>query len=148
MRKRSLYVRICKFYNIFGEVVGDNFINNIFDMTSDNAHDVLFDIEEVLNGYGFAETDSMYKWLTKLHNDISDFCEKSTVRFNRWLIIFIIGLVFIMGAEVGRSIAIHQAELVEITNAEYLIDFNGETHEYEFDTSNLVEIEDVEGGNN
>lgn len=68
MNKILLYFKIRKFYNIFGEVVGENFITKLSDMTADNVWDVLFDINEVLD----EETDDMNIWLKKLYAQIHE----------------------------------------------------------------------------
>lgn len=63
IKKLHLFFSIKKFYKIFSEVVGDNFITKLSDMTTDNVVSVTFDINEVLEAYqGYEE----YPWLTKL----------------------------------------------------------------------------------
>lgn len=66
INKILLYFKIQKFYNIFGEEVGKPFITKLSDMTTDNVMSVVFDINEVLEGYKSYETFPMYSWLTKL----------------------------------------------------------------------------------
>ena len=133
MNKKMLYIKIRKFYRIFGEVVGESFITSMSDMTRYNVHDVLFDINEVLEG---AETDSMYQWLKQLHKDIVDFCEKDRINVAKMLIALIIALAFIVGLSIGRANTIRSAELLETTDTEYHISFGGEVHTYTFEGGN------------
>lgn len=72
LTKIRLFFKIRKFYQIFGSVVGGNFINKLSDMTAENVHDVLFDINEVADDYN----DDMTAWLTKLQHQILDYCDK------------------------------------------------------------------------
>jgi hypothetical protein len=67
--KVQLYFKIQKFYKIFGEAVGENFITELSDMTSNNLYDVQFDIREVIDGYG----DDTDKWIRKLYAQIHKF---------------------------------------------------------------------------
>jgi hypothetical protein len=67
--KMQLYFKIKKFYKIFGEAIGENFITELSDMTSNNLFDVQFDIQEIIDGYG-DETD---KWIRKLYAQIHKF---------------------------------------------------------------------------
>ena len=73
IKKLQLYFNIKKFYKIFGEVVNSNFITKLSDMTDDNVMSVVFDINEVLEGYDHNETDEMCIWLTKLSDKITKF---------------------------------------------------------------------------
>lgn len=66
IKKLQLYFSIKKFYKIFGEEVGSNFITKLSDITDDNLFSVGFDINEVLQGYQGYENLPMYSWLTKL----------------------------------------------------------------------------------
>lgn len=72
LTKIRLFYQIRKFYKIFGSVVGGNFINKLSDMTAENVHDVLFDINEVSDDYN----DEMTAWLCKLQHQILDYCDK------------------------------------------------------------------------
>ena len=72
-KKIALFYQIKKFYKLFGDEVGDNFITKWSDMTTDNVHDVLFDINEVY--YEDA-------WLDKLKTQINNFCEAKQLRFH------------------------------------------------------------------
>ena len=65
MRRLLLYIRVRKFYKIFGSMLGSDFINRLSDMTYDNLHDVLFDINEV--------RDHDTVWLNKLYTSIEKF---------------------------------------------------------------------------
>lgn len=64
--KIILFFSIKKFYNIFAEEVGNNFITRFSDMTTDNVMSVIFDINEVLHSYEGFEDVPMYHWLIKL----------------------------------------------------------------------------------
>lgn len=69
MNKLLLYFSIKKFYKIFGEEVGANFITKLSDMTTDNVMSVTFDINEVLTANAncfYEEAYALDAWLTKL----------------------------------------------------------------------------------
>lgn len=66
LKKLILFYQIRKFYKIFGEIVGDNFITKLSDMTTDNVMSVTFDTNEVLEAYKGYEDLHLYSWLTKL----------------------------------------------------------------------------------
>lgn len=77
MNKILLYFEIRKFYNIFSEEVGECFITKLSDMTEDNVHDVLFDLNEVHGIYEVdCGVDDMEAWLVSLENSIIEFCNK------------------------------------------------------------------------
>lgn len=78
LKKIHLFHQIKKFYNIFGEVIGENFITKLSDMTTDNVYSVLFDINEVTDDYD----DEMTEWLNKLQHQIYDYCEPSKIDLN------------------------------------------------------------------
>lgn len=63
MKNLLLYIRIRKFYKIYGDILGSDFINKLSDMTYDNLYDVLFDLNEILEGYD----DHTEHWLYKLY---------------------------------------------------------------------------------
>lgn len=73
--KIKLYFQIRRFYEIFGEVLGANPCAKWSDMTNDNVHDVLFDINEALSGYESYENLPMYTWLRKLSRQIRTYSE-------------------------------------------------------------------------
>ena len=81
MNKLLLYIKIRKFYNIFGSVVGANFITKLSDMSVCDVYDVLFDINEALEGYD-DEADEMTIWLNKLQCQILDYCDKEPLTLN------------------------------------------------------------------
>ena len=70
-KKIILFYQIRKFYYIFGEEIGDNFIAKLSDMTDDNVMSVVFDINEILASYEGFEDVPMYSWLTKLERKCS-----------------------------------------------------------------------------
>ena len=72
LTKIRLFYQIRKFYQIFGSVIGANFITKLSDMTTDNVHDVLFDIYEVIDDYD----DDMTEWLNKLQSQIIGYCDE------------------------------------------------------------------------
>jgi hypothetical protein len=74
LTKIKLFYQIKKFYNIFGEVLGSNFIHKLSDITTDNLNDVLFDIHEALEMYDNAK-DPMVIWLKKLYRSIRNYRE-------------------------------------------------------------------------
>lgn len=75
LQKIRLFYQIRKFYEIFGTVVGQNFITKLSDMTKDNVHDVLFDLNEVLVDNSYCGCD-MDTWLNRLKKQIYNFVEK------------------------------------------------------------------------
>ena len=75
LTKIKLYYQIREFYNIFGKYLGSNFINNLSDITKDNLYDVLFDLNEVLEGYEGC-TDPMTTWLNNLYTTILNYCDR------------------------------------------------------------------------
>lgn len=83
LKKIQLFYQIRKFYNIFGDEVGNNFITKLSDMTTDNVHDVLFDLNEIRDTYedGYC-IDDMGEWLDKLQNQIFHFCYKTPITIN------------------------------------------------------------------
>jgi hypothetical protein len=46
---------------------------------------------------------------------------------------FIAVFTLMLGYLIGRADTIRQAELIDVTNAEYRISFDGEIHTYTFD---------------
>lgn len=75
LTKIKLYYRIRHFYSIFGKYLGSNFINNLSDITTDNLYDVLFDLNEILEGYEGC-TDPMTTWLNNLYTMILNYCDR------------------------------------------------------------------------
>lgn len=73
--KLHLKWQIKKFYKIFGECLGSNFINKLSDITTDNLNDVLFDLNEVLETYD-DDTDPMTTWLNNLYTMILNYCDR------------------------------------------------------------------------
>jgi hypothetical protein len=72
LNKLILFIQIKQFYKVFGEIVGSNFITELSDITHDNLYDVMFDINEVLDTYGYDDV-----WLTKLFNRVAKFSDHS-----------------------------------------------------------------------
>ena len=132
-KKINLFHQICKFYSIYGSEVGRNFIKHLSDMTADNIHDVLFDLNEVLDAYeyGCYEEDEMYIWLGKLRKQILTFRERNTVAITV-LVIAIVALAIVGGYHMGRYHTIYQAELHNVTEDGYEINFGDEIHSYTF----------------
>lgn len=133
-KKINLFYQIRKFYSIYGSEVGRNFIKHLSDMTADNVHDVLFDLNEVLDAYeyGCYEEDEMYIWLGKLRKQILTFRERNTVAITV-LVIAIVALAIVGGYHMGRYHTIRQAELLDINESEYNINFGDEVHTYTFE---------------
>ena len=73
LTKLILFCQIKRFYNIFGDVIGERFIANLSEMTNDNLYDVLFDLNEALEMYDEV-ADSMCTWLEKLYCKIERRC--------------------------------------------------------------------------
>lgn len=71
LKKITLFFSIKRFYKIFREEVGSNFITKLSHMTDDNVMSVVFDINEVLPSYEGFEDVPMYKWLIKLERRCS-----------------------------------------------------------------------------
>lgn len=77
LNKIILFFQIKKFYKIFGDEVGNNFITKLSDMTTDNVHDVLFDLDEIHSTYEMGcAVDSMETWLRNLKQKTIRFCYK------------------------------------------------------------------------
>lgn len=76
LTKIRLFHQIQKFYQIFGEEIGTSFITKLSDMTTDNVHDVLFDISEI------REVSDEDPWLDNLQNQVIKFCYKSPITIN------------------------------------------------------------------
>ena len=133
-KKINLFYQIRKFYSIYGSEVGRNFIKHLSDMTADNVHDVLFDLNEVLEAYEYGgyEEDEMYIWLGKLRKQILTFRERNTVAITV-LVIAIVALAIVGGYHMGRYHTIRQAELLDINESEYNINFGDEVHTYTFE---------------
>ena len=80
LTKIKLFYQIRKFYKIYGTELGSNFINTLSDITNNNLHDVLFDINEVLKANStcfFREAYELDVWLNKLKAQIKAYrCRK------------------------------------------------------------------------
>lgn len=74
--------QISKFYKIFGFAVGDNFITKLSDMTYDNLNDVIYDLNEILCAYDDNEVDEMYRWLSRLLDEVARFRDKEPLTLN------------------------------------------------------------------
>ena len=96
--KIRLFHQIRKFYLMFGSVVGVNFITKLSDMTADNVHDVLFDINEVLNDFHYDDTYGTSAWLIKLEHQILDYCDKSSIAYLGYIAIVVVALIFAIGS--------------------------------------------------
>lgn len=60
------------------------------------------------------------RWLKKLHGNITDMLA----------VVFAIVIALILGICIGRYHTIYQAQLVEITDDSYCINFGNEVHQY------------------
>lgn len=60
------------------------------------------------------------RWLKKLHGNITDMLA----------VVFVIVIALILGICIGRYHTIYQAQLVEITDDSYYINFGNELHQY------------------
>ena len=67
MRKLMLYIQIRKFYKTYGVLLGSDFIHKLSDLTSDNLFDVMFDINEVIEGYNYEDTKDLEMLYAKIH---------------------------------------------------------------------------------
>ena len=102
LKKIRLFHQIQKFYQIFGEEVGDNFITKLSDITSNNLNDVLFDINEVY----YEDANPMTAWLDKLRTKIYNYLEKPkfpTADFVVLLAVFALVVGFIVTAEMPQK---------------------------------------------
>ena len=76
LNKLCLLIRIKKFYKTFGSEIGTDHITKWSDMTIDNVRDVLFDINEVRDGYELEYDEyEMTAYLNKLYNRVYNYCE-------------------------------------------------------------------------
>lgn len=138
LTKIKLFHQIKKFYKIYGEKLGSDFIHKLSDITTDNLYDVLFDINEILevNSYSFYdEAYDLDAWLNKLSTQIQNFREGKKHRYNKSIIItsILVALALTIGYTIGRHNTIHSAELHNITSEGYDISFGNEVHNYTFD---------------
>ena len=102
LTKIILFCQIRKFYKIFGDEVGDNFIAKMSDITNDNLNDVLFDINEVY----YEDANPMTAWLDKLRAKIYNYLEKPkfpTADFVVLLAVLAFGVAFIVTAEMPQK---------------------------------------------
>lgn len=77
MNKVLLYLRVRKFYKTFGEILGSNFITKLSDITYDNLHDVLFDINEIRAEYELEYDEyGMTTYLNRLYAQVVSFLTK------------------------------------------------------------------------
>lgn len=134
LTKIKLFFKIRKFYKIYGD---ENFITSISDVTADNLHDVLFDINEALqaNAYCFyEEAYEMDAWFKKLQDQINDYCDRKQRHNKKGIItVLLVAVALIGGYTIGRQQAIHSAELYDITEEGYDISFGDEVHNYTFE---------------
>ena len=72
LNKLLLFLRIKKFYNIFGSEIGTSHITKFSEMTIDNVRDVIFDINEVLLD---DPSDENTTWLYTLKFKIINYCD-------------------------------------------------------------------------
>ena len=101
-KKIILFYQVRKFYKIFGEEVGDNFITKLSDITNNNLNDVLFDINEVY----YEDANPMTAWLDRLRAKIYNYIEKPefpTADFVVLLAVIAFGVAFIVTAEMSKK---------------------------------------------
>ena len=67
------------------------------------------------------------RWLKKLHGNITDMLEAPK---HSYAVVFAIVIALILGICIGRYHTIYQAQLVEITDDSYYINFGNEVHQY------------------
>ena len=77
-KKIALFFSIKRFYKIFGEYIGSNFITKLSDMTYDNLNDVVYDLNEALDGYD----DEMCRWLNKLLDEVAKHRDREPMTLN------------------------------------------------------------------
>lgn len=126
--------QINKFYNTFSEVLGYKLtikVNTLKD--KDFLSQVLYDISEALEGYDYDETDEMFVWLTKLFRKVATLREKPQRNYTVAITSVLVVLALVGGYTIGRHNTIRQAELLDITEGEYHINFGNEVHTYTFE---------------
>lgn len=80
LNKIILFFQIRKFYKLFGSEVGNSFINKVSDMTADNVHDVIFDVDQICCYYELEYDEyKMTAWLYSLRRKVINFCCKRGV---------------------------------------------------------------------
>lgn len=124
LKKLSLYHSIKKFYAVFGSELGSDFIHNLSDITDDNLHDVLFDLNEVI------DEDYPDRWLIKLQTRIINYLERPRHSYAVAITIILVVLALVGGYTIGRQHTIRQASLYDIAEDEYYISFGDEIHTY------------------
>lgn len=130
-----LKFQIQKFYKIFGEVLDRQpFTVKFSDIKSDDfLFDVLFDINEVLEANSqcfYEEAYEMDAWLNKLQSQIISRREKPQHNYKTAIAIILIAVSMVCGYTIGRQHTIRQAELYDITEDGYYINFGNEVHSY------------------
>lgn len=84
LKKIKLFHQIKKFYKLFGEELGSDFIHHLADLTTDNLSDVLFDINEMLTANTYcwnAEAYTLDAWLNKLRIQVENFRKSKTKQY-------------------------------------------------------------------
>ena len=146
MKQLILTHQINKFYHIFGEVLGYKITIKVSTLKDkDFLSQVLYDISEALEGYDYDETDEMFVWLTKLFRKVATLYDTPQRNYAVVVASVLIIAALVGGYTIGRHNTIRQAELIDITDTEYLIDFGGEVHEYEY-SLDVVDIQHTDNG--
>jgi hypothetical protein len=126
--------QINKFYNIFSEVLGYKLTVNTRTLKDkDILSQILYDISEALEGYDYDETDEMFVWLTKLFRKVATLREKPQRNYTVAITSALVTIALIGGYTIGRHHTIRQAELYDITESGYDINFGNEIHTYTFE---------------
>lgn len=141
LNKIKLFYQIKKFYKIYGEELGSDFIDDLSDITDDNLWSVQFDINEVLDAYKYCFYEKAYEidgWLRKLDKDIQNFREGNNTNILKHSksIIFtsVVALITTVGGyTIGKNHTIKSAELHNITSEGYDISYGDEVHNYTFE---------------
>ena len=136
LTKIHLFYQIRKFYNIFGEYLGSNFITKLSDMTADNVHDVLFDINEALSTTETCFYPDIYTldaWLIKLRTKIINFCERPKAHHSIVITVLLVAFALVGGYTIGRQHTIRQASLYNVADDGYELIFGKDIHNYTFE---------------
>lgn len=148
----KLYKNITKFHKQYN--IATPFGSKFTKADMYNLDSLMSTYEAIWESLEYYDTDDEdYKFLITLYGELRDYMDcipnRSTRNYGRFIeigaIALTIAISLVIGYFVGRYHTIHQAEIVDITDTEYFIDFGGEIHKYSHDTT-ITKVEYTESG--
>lgn len=113
------------------------------------SKDDMYDMDTLMTAYeamwetmeDYDKDSASYAFISKLYGDLSDYIDYLPERPHQSYVPLIKAVscvitacaIFTTGMHIGRHNTIREAELVDITDSEYFIDFGGEVHVYGYD---------------